>query len=119
MLTSYLPLFPGYVSVFVNDDERLAPLGARRIVRALSVSDQSRFVSDLRQIARLLAANVPITPEARLGPGDRVRIRSGPLAGLEGTILRTESGRRFAVTVDILQRGASIVAEDFDLAALN
>ena len=119
IINSYLPLFPGYVPVFADVDERVTSLSTQRVVQSLDVPDQHTFWGDMRQIEQLLASNVAITPEARLAPGDRVRIRSGALAGMEGTVLRTDNSHRFVVTVDFLQRGASVVADDFDLAVLN
>ena len=115
---SHLPLFPGYVPVLADVDERITSLTTGRVVHTLEVSDQTGFWGDLRRIEQLLASNVPITPEARLAPGDRVKIRSGALAGLEGRVVRTENSRRFVVTVDFLQRGASVIADDFDLEVI-
>jgi hypothetical protein len=45
-----------------------------------------------------------------------VVIRSGPLAGLRGTIVEKAAKRRFVVAVDFIQRGASIVLDDDTLA---
>jgi hypothetical protein len=41
------------------------------------------------------------------------------LVGLVGTVLRTDGKSRFLVKVDFLQRGATVLAEDFDLVALD
>ena len=75
--------------------------------------------SDLRQINQLIASGAPITPEERLTPGVSVEIRSGPLAGLKGKILRTASGRRFVVEVDFIQQGASVLLEDYCLTTVD
>jgi ribosomal protein L24 len=48
-------------------------------------------------------------------PGDVVEISSGPLAGLTGTIVRTATARRFVVTVDFIQQGASVLLDDHTL----
>jgi transcription antitermination factor NusG len=47
-----------------------------------------------------------------LVPGRRVRVKSGPLAGVEGTILRRKGKMRLVVSVEAIQR--SII---FDLDA--
>jgi transcription antitermination factor NusG len=47
-----------------------------------------------------------------LAPGRRVRVKSGPLAGVEGTILRRKGKMRLVVSVEAIQR--SII---FDLDA--
>jgi transcriptional antiterminator RfaH len=117
--TSYIPLFPSYVSILCTREERLAAFDSGRAVSSLDVPNQTRFWQDLQTIERLIESGMPITPEDRMGPGDRVVVRSGPLAGLEGTILRVENSRRFLVQVDFIQRGASVLADDFYLEVIN
>jgi len=74
---------------------------------------------DLGQVSRLIATGAPVTPEARLVPGDLVEIRTGVLAGLTGKVLRVASKNRFVVQVDFIQQGASVELEDFHLSALS
>jgi transcription antitermination factor NusG len=87
-------------------------------VRVLAVVNQDGMWHDLRQVNRLLASGAPITPEDRLAPGDAVEIRTGPLAGLKGKILKTASGRRFVVEVDFIHRGASVLLDDYCLSSI-
>jgi transcriptional antiterminator RfaH len=112
VMTSHLPLFPGYVFLCGDRDQRLAALTTNRVVRSLPVTDQPRLWRDLAQVYRLIASGAPITPEERLAPGALVEIRSGPLAGLKGKIVRHASGHRFVVEVDFIQRGASVLLDD-------
>ncbi len=115
MVASHVPLFPSYAFILADRQERIAALGTQRIVRPLDVDDQEQFWKDLAQIERLLAAGAPILPEDKLKPGMMVVIKNGPLQGLQGTILRTESGRRFTVQVNFIQRGASLMLDDYVL----
>jgi transcriptional antiterminator RfaH len=117
-MTSHLPLFAGYLFMRADPQERLAALATNRIVRSLTVPDQELLWRDLRQIRRLIASGAPITPEDQLVPGMMVEIRSGPLSGLKGKILRTASGRRFVVQVDFIQQGASVLLDDFTLVSV-
>ncbi len=118
-MTSYLPLFPGYLFLLGTRDERLAAVSTHRVVRSLEVIDQEGLWHDLQQINRLIATGAPITPESRLGPGMPVEIRNGPLAGLRGKIIRRASGDRFVVQIDFIQKGASVLLEDFNLTSLS
>jgi transcriptional antiterminator RfaH len=118
VLRSFVPLFPGYVFLLGDGGERLAALSTNRVVRSLDVADQARLVNDLHQLYRLITSGAPVTPEERLAPGKCVVIRNGPLAGLKGKILRSATGRRFVVEVDFIQRGASVLLDDFSLAAV-
>jgi transcriptional antiterminator RfaH len=116
VMHSHVPLFEGYVFLLADRGERVTALATGRVVRTLEVFDQQQLWHDLGQVSRLIASGAPITPEARLAPGAAVVIRTGPLAGLKGKILRTASGQRFVVQVDFIQQGASVLLDDFRLA---
>jgi len=111
-VSSHLPLFPGYVFLLGTRTERLMALNTGRVVQPLEVANQEDLWRDLRQVQRLIASGAPLSPEGQLLPGTPVEIRSGPLAGLRGTILQAVSGRRFLVRVDFIQRGASVLMDD-------
>ena len=85
----------------------------------LEVADQKTLWDDLTQVHRLINTGAPITPEERLEPGAPVEISRGPLAGLKGRIIRAASGRRFVVQVNFIQRGASVLIDDFNLIAID
>jgi transcription antitermination factor NusG len=110
--SSYLPLFAGYVFLHGDDDERRAALATNCVSRCLAVSDSDELVRDLKQVRRLIEANVPLTPEARLEAGQRIRVCSGSLAGLEGTVIKRHGQQRLLVAVEFLQQGASVQIED-------
>jgi transcription antitermination factor NusG len=118
-LSSYLPLFPGYVFVFASKVERVASLATRRVVRSLDVQGQEKLWDDLRQIERLISLKAPITPEDRLTSGSEVIVQSGPLAGLRGVILRRATRQRFVVQVDFIQRGAAVHLDSLDLSTID
>src|SRR6516164_5481656 len=65
LVTSHLPLFPGYVFLLGDNQDRLLP-------------------------------------------GTPVEITAGPLAGLEGKIIRKGKRLKFIIEVHFLQRGASV-----------
>ena len=116
--TSHLPLFQSYLFLLCDPTERIRALATKRVVRSLEVVDQGQLWKDLVQIRRLLDAGGDITTEDRLIPGAAVEIKSGPLAGLRGKIVESASRRRFVVEVDFIQRGASVLLDDFFLEAL-
>jgi transcription antitermination factor NusG len=116
--SSYVPLFPGYVFSRVDDEQRRAALATNTIARWIPVVDERMLVTDLRAIRRLIDSDQPLTPEARLEPGQPVRVRSGPLKGLEGVVIRRRGEERLLVAVQFLNQGASIELEDIDLESL-
>jgi transcriptional antiterminator RfaH len=52
-------------------------------------------------------------------PGGRFRVRTGPLRGLEGTVVRRHGGERLVVAVRFLNQGASVEVEDVDLETID
>jgi transcriptional antiterminator RfaH len=113
---SHLPLFGGYLFLLGDGHDLQFALGTRRIARPLEVRDQTRLWNDLRQIHQLIASGAPIRPEDQLVSGKTVEIHSGPLAGLQGVIVKSLSGNRFVVKVDFIQRGASVLLDESVLA---
>ena len=119
VVESHLPLFTGYLFLLAGPGQRDAALATRRVARAIPVADQEALGRDLGQIYRLIQSGLPLTPEEKIGPGSPVEIRSGPLAGLRGTIIRAATGNRFVVSVDFIQRGASVMLDDYALAPID
>ncbi len=74
--------------------------------------------TDLRQIRDLIATDAPLAPEARIEAGQRVRVRSGPFKGFEGTVLRRENQIRLLVSVRYMGQGASVALDDCQLDAI-
>jgi len=112
---TYMPLFPGYVFALVDDDQRRTALATNTVARWLPVPDAADLVADLRRIKRLIDADRPLTPEARIEAGQGVRVRGGALEGIEGTVVRRRGGQRLLVAVRFLNQGVSIELEDVDL----
>jgi len=115
---SMLPLFGGYLFLFGSDDERLRSLAGSRIVQALPVPPGSELLHDLQKVRDLIAAGVPLTPEARLQPGRRVRVKTGPLMGLEGVVVSRRGEDRLLIAVHFLEQGVSVQISDFQVELL-
>ncbi len=112
--TAFLPLFPGYVFVCGNDEQRLEALKTQQVLRIMEVPDESELLFDLRQIRQLIVSDAPITPEVRLEPPMKVRIRSGPFAGIEGTVTKRHGKDTLLVAVHFLQQGVSVALGDYE-----
>ena len=113
--TAHVPLFSNYVFIHGDDERRYAALTTNCVSRWLEVTDGKRLTADLRAIYRLIASGEPVTQESKLQKGARVRILSGPLAGFEGIVIERDRKKRLLVAVDFLQRGASVLLEDYQL----
>ncbi|MCX7427623.1 MAG: antitermination protein NusG [Planctomycetia bacterium] len=118
-ILSRLPIFSNYVFMHASQDERVVSLTTNRVSRTLRVSDPDALRRDLIHLHHLIASGAPLTVESRWMPGQRVRIKRGPLAGLEGTILDRRGQTRLLVSVDFLQQGASVAVDDFLLEPIS
>ena len=116
---SHVPLFTGYVIMYGDVQERQTAMTSNCVSRWLVVPDGAELSLDLRQIQRLVETGVPLTPEAIFRAGMRVRIRSGPMAGLVGTIIRRHDRDHLVVAVNFLQQGASILLDGIQLERID
>jgi transcriptional antiterminator RfaH len=117
LFSSFLPLFPGYLFIRRNDYWASAPK-TNQVLRVLNVPDSQRLRADLDRVYRVMQTGMAVAPEEHLHPGARVLIESGPLAGLEGRILKHGSQLRFFVEVDFIQKGMSVEIEGWMLRPL-
>jgi transcription termination/antitermination protein NusG len=99
-----LPLFPGYVFVRMLLSERVRILSRPGIIRLLSVNGNLAVFPD-KEMENLQSSLAvwKAKPYPFLTSGKQVRIKSGPFAGLEGTILRRKGKMRLLVTLDLIQ----------------
>ena len=112
-VTSYIPVFNGYIFLFVSEQERVQALTTNRITTILDVEDQERLASDLRNVQQLILADAPLTVERRLVAGQRVRIKAGPMEGLEGVVEKRRGQSVLYVAVTMLQQSAMIEIDDY------
>ena len=110
--TAFVPLFPGYVFLCGSDEQRLEAFRTQCVVRTLEVPDESELINDLRQIRQLIALDAPLSPEPRLLPCRKTRIRSGRFAGIEGAIIKRRGKDTLVVVVKFLQQGVSVLLEE-------
>ena len=116
--TSHVPLFANYVFVFGDEAARYKALTTNCVSRWFPVPDRQRLTDDLRQIRDLITVGEPLTPEARLSDGSRVRVLSGSFRGFEGVILRRQNETWLLVAVDFMQQGASVLLDACQLEPL-
>ena len=119
LFRAHMPLFPGYIFLRGDAEARLQALETNQVVRTLTVVDDARLRDDLARVYRMMQAGMLLSPEEQLQPGAAVEIVAGPLAGLNGKILRRGRQLRFFVEVHLLQRGVSIEIEGWMIRLLS
>jgi transcription antitermination factor NusG len=71
---------------------------------------------DIETIRACLGGRHPVQPHRYLQRGQRVRVLSGPLAGLNGIVVRQKKHTRFVISLDLLMRSVAVELDtsDFD-----
>ena len=118
-ISSVLPLFGGYLFLLGDELQRLQALKGNRIVKILEVADQEGLTRELRQIHQMLRSGLVIQPEPSAPVGGRVRIATGPLTGLVGTVIRRGKRDHFVAVVNMLGLGATVALEDWQVEVLD
>ena len=113
-----LPLFPGYLFGHFNADERLTAFSTQRTVGILEVPDQDRLIEDMLSLHRAIRAGVVISGDADFQPGTPITIKTGPLAGMRGKVVRKASRARLVIEVAMLHRDVPIEVDEADLERL-
>ena len=104
------PLFPCYVFVRIHSQSRRTVLetpGVHSIV-GTSAGPCPIPENEIASIARALQSNLLVEPWPFLAVGDRVRIKTGPLEGIEGILVRKRNQIRLVVSVELLQRSVAV-----------
>jgi transcription antitermination factor NusG len=112
-----LPLFPGYLFVRLPLSDRLQVLQTPSVVRIVEFGGQAAALPDqeIETLRRGLTRELGIEPYPYLKVGRRVRVRMGPLQGLEGILVRRKNRSRFVISLDLIMRS---VAVEIDVAEL-
>jgi transcriptional antiterminator NusG len=116
-----VPLFPCYLFVHIrkNDhDERLLVLKTKGVVRFLgNVPGEPETVpaEQILSLRKLLENKVTLDPYPYLQEGQRVRIKNGPLAGVEGMLVEKSGQHKLVLSVDILCQSTSVFVQASDV----
>ncbi|HEV2114376.1 MAG TPA: UpxY family transcription antiterminator [Terriglobales bacterium] len=110
-----LPLFPGYLFVHISLHDRLKVLQVPGVVRLVGFNGVPAPLptAEVEIIRSALRKGIEAEPHPYLKVGQRVRITSGPMEGLQGILLRRRGRPRVVVSVDLIMRS---VALDIDAA---
>ena len=111
-----LPLFPTYLFVHINSRERGKVLQSPGVLQIVGNSREYVPLPDSEvEFLRSDFCRQRIEPYHDLVIGEKVRIKSGVMQGLQGTLVRKSNSMRFVLTLELINQHAAIQVNAEDL----
>ncbi len=116
-----LPLFPGYVFVHINLENKVRVLQVPGLVEFVTFQDGPAILpdADIEALQTSLTAGLCTQPHPYLAVGSRVEICRGPLQGMRGVLLRQPGVFRVVLSIEMIMRAIVVEVEASDVIALD
>jgi transcription antitermination factor NusG len=116
-----LPLFPCYVFLKGGIERRLQILTTPGIYGLVSSAGQPAAIPaiEIEAIRRVVESGTRVEAHPYLKCGNWVRIKCGPLTGIEGILVRKKNISRLVLSVEILGTSAAIEVAAFQVETVN
>lgn len=113
----HLPLFPGYVFVRLALRDRLQVLQVPGVARLVGFNGLPCAIpdSEIEAMQTCLVRKVHLEAHPYVQVGRRVRLKTGPLEGLEGIVIRRKNRLRFVISLDLINCSAAVDVDAQDL----
>jgi transcription antitermination factor NusG len=111
-----LPLFPTYLFVHINHRERVRVLESPGVLQIIGNGRESIPVADadIDTLRASVTARL-VEPYRDLVIGQKVRVKSGVLQGVQGILVRRSGGDRFVLSFETINQHAAIQVSAEDL----
>jgi transcription antitermination factor NusG len=104
-----LPLFPNYVFVHVAPRKRFEALSSKGAVTFVGPGDTATPIEDAEiQRFQKFCGLADFEPCSQIAIGDRARITSGPLTGLEGVVTYERGKARVMISIQTIARSVCV-----------
>jgi transcription antitermination factor NusG len=112
-----LPLFPGYVFLCEGMDRQLQLLTTPGVVHIVGWGGRPAIIpqGQLDAVRQIMETRQGVEAYPYLACGNRVRVKSGPLAGLEGILTRKKGLARLVVSMEMLGRSAAVEIDIYNV----
>jgi transcription antitermination factor NusG len=112
-----LPLFPNYVFVLAGPDQRSAVLSTPGVYDFVRLGGLATPIpeEEIEAVRQVVGHGLDAEPHPFLKSGDRVRVKSGPLEGLEGILVRKKNFYRLVLSVELLVKSISVEVDACDV----
>jgi transcription antitermination factor NusG len=109
------PLFPGYLFIQMGMEHRQKVGQNDHAARLLTVPDQVQFARQLEEILRALETELEIVLAPEIGVGHKVKIKAGPLKGMEAWVEQRYGVSLVLLRLDFIGQAAAVKVEANDL----
>ena len=115
-----LPLFPNYIFVRISRRERVRVLEVPGVLSIVGCGREPAPLpdSEIEGLRRGIGL-AKIEPYPYLVVGERVRINAGPLAGMEGVLVRKKNSFRVVLTISMIMQSAAVEVDVADLEPID
>jgi transcription antitermination factor NusG len=111
-----LPLFPNYVFVRIDPRERVRVLEVPGVLSLVGFGRTLAPLPDFEiEALRSGLGQRKIEPHPYLVIGERVRIRCGPMTGMEGVLVRKKSNYRVVLALDVIMQSVAVEVDADDV----
>ena len=118
-VTIVQPLFPSYVFVRIHATERSKLFGIPGVVRIVGNSHGPIPILDTEiEFLRSDFCRQRVEPYNDLVVGEKVRIKSGSMRGVQGVLVRKNCSLRFVVTLELINQRAAIEVDADELESV-
>lgn len=105
------PLFPGYVFLRMETEQRAKVAQNDMVANVLDVPVQAEFEAQLSAVMQAVSTEYEVRLAPTIQAGARVRIRSGPLRGLEGFVEERRGLVEVHLRLDFIAQAAAVRME--------
>jgi transcription antitermination factor NusG len=102
------PLFPGYVFLQLATGHADSVRQNDHVANLLQVFDQETFQRQLEDILTALESELGVRLAPSIGEGMRVRIKGGPLQGVEGWVEKRYGMTTVLLRLDFISQAAAV-----------
>jgi len=113
------PLFPGYCFARFDSSDRLPVLKVEGVVTIVGTDGVPSPIPavEIDSIRRLLESELSFDPCPLIKEGMMVEVRSGPLKGVVGRLIRKGAHARLVLSVDLIGQAVSVEVDAADVKA--
>lgn len=113
-------LYDGYLFCHLRSTEILPVLTTPGVKKVVCLNAKPAVIRDeeIENIRLLVDSKLPIDPHAEWRPGLVVKVLDGPLRGVSGVVVRSNSDQHLLITITLLNRSVMVQLDPLSICAV-